>query len=304
MEAFYPYNKINQAAQLYESVVSLYNPYVRVALVSGGDDSMTLIEVLRWVGEVDYVVHVDTTTGLEATQEHVYNYCNANKLPLIITRTNEETFEEIVLESGFPGPAQHGTMYIRLKERALRLVQRRFQLENSFCMVNGYNSPSGKRQTPLIADPETGIPVTKSKRIIMYFTGARSDESVRRMGNVVPVSKEGNQVWVNLIHNFTKSDVHQIQAQNKVVRNPASSLIGLSCECLDGAFGDNNELRLITSIFHKDKTVKMLNNLECRLKGHKYGAYGHGGLNKNLPIETTSAALCSTCINNRPSIPG
>lgn len=250
MNPLFPYDKIKQSADLYERVIREHNPYVKIALVSGGDDSMTLIEVLRIVGSVDYVVHVDTTTGLSVTQEHVYNYCNSNKIPLLITRSPEETFEDNVLEYGFPGPGQHGRMYIRLKERALRVIQRAFQLEFSFCRIKSSDSPAKKRNIPLIYHPDhpdsEALVIKKGKRRIIYFTGARKDESIRRMGTVQEVRREGNQVWVNLIHNYTKSDIYHIQQQNKIVRNPASITLGRSCECNDGAFGDNAELQLMT----------------------------------------------------------
>lgn len=290
----------------YEAVIRRYNPYVKIALVSGGDDSMTLIEVLRMVGSVDYVVHVDTTTGLEVTQEHVYNYCNTNKLNLLITRTPEETFEEIALENGFPGPAQHGTMYIRLKERALRLVQRRFQLEHSFCKINSWDNPKGNRNLPMVYHPDypesEALAITKKARTIMYFTGARRDESIRRMGTVQDVHKEGNVVWVNLIADFTKSDIYHLQQQNKIVRNPASILIDRSGECNDGAYGDNAELQLMTALYPKDKNVRMLNRVQDKLTraGHKYCRYGHGRNNQRVGSDNpTDQNLCSTCINSR-----
>lgn len=297
--------KIEACEKFYDAVIRRYNPYVKIALVSGGDDSMTLIEVLRMVGSVDYVVHVDTTTGLEVTQEHVYNYCNTNKLELLITRTPEETFEEIALENGFPGPVQHGTMYIRLKERALRLIQRSFQLQFSFCRIRSWESPKGKRNAPLVYHPKfpesETLAITKKPRTIMYFTGARRDESVRRMGTVQDVSKEGNVIWVNLIADFTKSDVHHIQQQNKIVRNPASITLGRSCECNCGAFADNVELQLMTSLYPKDKSVRMLNRVQDKLTraGHKYCTYGHRGNNQQIGSENpTNQNLCSTCINN------
>lgn len=305
----FPHDKIKDAATLYERVVKKYDPYIKIALVSGGDDSMTLIEVIRMIGSVDYVVHVDTTTGLQATQEHVYNYCNVNRLPLLIARTPEETFEEIALEYGFPGPGQHGRMYIRLKERALRVVQRSFQLEFSFCRLKSSDSPAAKRKTPLIYHPDypdnDALVIRKGKRRIMYFTGARKDESIRRMGTVKEVNKEGNQIWVNLIHNFTKSDIYHIQQQNKVVRNPASILIDRSGECNDGSFGTNTELQLMTALFPKDQNVKMLNRVQAKLTAgkHRFCQYGHGLNNRKIgSTNPKNTILCSSCINNTLAI--
>lgn len=300
MTDLFPYGKIEEAAALYDLVIRQYKPYVKCALVSGGDDSMTLIEVLRLVGAVDYVVHIDTTCGLQATQEHVYDYCNSNKLELIIQRSPEETFEDIVLEYGFPGPAQHGRMYVRLKERALRVVQRRFQFENSYCNIKSWDSPTNNKKTALVKSQ--GVDVSKGNRIIMYFTGARRDESIRRMSTVQEIRKEGNVVWVNLIHNFTKSDIYHIQQQNKIVRNPASIALSRSGECNDGAFGDEAEFQLMKLFYPNDPIVKLIDRLQEKLKGKKFCKYGHGGNNQVMGSEETNAILCSTCINNQKTI--
>jgi hypothetical protein len=190
-------------------------------------------------------------------------------------------------------------MYIRLKERALRVVQRRFQMENSYCNINSWDSPTGKRKSVLVKH-EMGVDVTKGNRIIMYFTGARKDESVRRMGTVQDVHKEGNQVWVNLIGDFTKSDVYHVQQQNKIVRNPASIKLDRSCECNDGAYGDQVELELMKTFYPRDKSVRMLYRVQEKLtnRSHKYCKYGHRGNNEQIGSEETTAPLCSTCINS------
>ena len=142
-------NKIEDAKRIFETAIKKFKPDVVIALVSGGDDSMTMYKVAKMVGYVDYVVHVDTTTGIAAATNFVIDNVRDE---LIIARTPEETYEEIVLQEGFPGPGQHQMMYIRLKERALRTVQRRFQHDGSFCRIDGGSAHT--KNTPLIYHPD------------------------------------------------------------------------------------------------------------------------------------------------------
>jgi 3'-phosphoadenosine 5'-phosphosulfate sulfotransferase (PAPS reductase)/FAD synthetase len=143
-------DKLLDSQRIFEAAIKKYRPNVVIALVSGGDDSMAMYKVAQMVGYVDYVVHVDTTTGIQAATHFVMDEA---KHELIIARTPEESYEEIVREHGFPGPGQHRWMYIRLKERALRVVQRRFQFHNSFCRLDG--GTAHKKKTPLIYHPIT-----------------------------------------------------------------------------------------------------------------------------------------------------
>jgi 3'-phosphoadenosine 5'-phosphosulfate sulfotransferase (PAPS reductase)/FAD synthetase len=311
MNENYPLEKLGMSAKIYDSAVAIYKPFVKVALVSGGDDSIAAIEVLRKVGKVDYVVHVDTTCGIKKTTEFVYEYCNKEKLNLFVVKSPEETFENNVLEYGFPGPAQHGRMYIRLKERALRVAQRKFQLEGSFCRLKGWDSPhkASNKSIPLeyhprFPDNENLIRV-KPERTIMFFTGARREESTRRMGTVEDIKKEGNQIWVNIIADWTGNDIYHFRQAEKYMRSPVSAALGRSGECNCGSFGYPEELQEMIALFPNDENVRMIVRLEkeCKAKGLKFCRYGHGQKNELMSEENpVNQNLCSTCINNHKSI--
>lgn len=291
--------KIQDSRRIFDKAIKKYNPYVIIALVSGGDDSMAMYKVAQLIGRVDYVVHVDTTTGIKAATEFVKNNVIHE---LIIARTNEETFEEIVLEYGFPGAGQHQNMYIRLKERALRLIQRRFQNENSFCRIS---EPTYKRGTKVIYHPKYPdsevLAIKKPKRIIMYLSGGRKDESVRRMGTVKEIHKEGNQIWVSLISNWTKQNIYELQKKYNLKRSPTSILLGRSGECNCGSFGHPNEVQEMKYHFPDDENVNMI--IRCqeilKQKGHRHWQYGHSNDNKKLKYDKkVNQHLCSSCINN------
>ncbi|MGH2666102.1 hypothetical protein [Flavobacterium sp.] len=295
-------DKIEDSKRIFEYAIKKSKPDVIIALVSGGDDSIAAMTVAKLVGNIDYVVHVDTTVGIQAVTDFVKDYV---KDPLIIARTNEETYEELVLEHGFPGPGQHQTMYIKLKERALRLVQRRFQLEGSFCRIDG--KTAHKREIPLIYHPNhTDIEclvVKKPERRIMYISGGRKDESIRRMGTVKEFHKEGNQYWCSIIANWSKQDIYELQKSENLQRSPTSKILGRSGECNCGSYGFIEEVQEMEHFFPNDPNVKMIIRLQKELqsKGHKYCNYGHGRQNKQIvsdPKEKIVQHLCSTCINN------
>lgn len=148
--------------------------------------------------------------------------CAKLKCPLLEKCASENTngkgepdpqiYEEIVTKLGFPGPGFHGRMYQRLKERPLRMVEREFEAN---CR--------GKR-----------------KRRVMFISGCRSEESVRRMANTEEVQIDGRRIWVAPIHDWTKLDCSLAIELFKCSRNPVVDLIHKSGECLCGAFANSD----------------------------------------------------------------
>jgi 3'-phosphoadenosine 5'-phosphosulfate sulfotransferase (PAPS reductase)/FAD synthetase len=92
-------------------------------LFSGGNDSTVLAHMFK--ARADYAVHANTGIGVEQTREFVRATCTSWGLPLLEEHPPPgSTYRELVLDQGFPGPGMHWKMYQRLKERALRQVQR------------------------------------------------------------------------------------------------------------------------------------------------------------------------------------
>jgi 3'-phosphoadenosine 5'-phosphosulfate sulfotransferase (PAPS reductase)/FAD synthetase len=124
-----------------------------------------------------------------------------------------QDYDALAMRYGFPGPGQHGTMYIRLKERPLDALVR-----------------SQKRH--------------RRDRLILS-TGARSSESKRRIGHVQPMRRDGVKVWVNPLHDWLKFECLDLIAALGIPRNPVVELIHMSGECLCGAFAEPGELNEI-----------------------------------------------------------
>lgn len=191
------------------------------ALFSGGDDSLASLLVAREHPRFVAAVHCNTGIGVEATREYVHETCRALHCPLLEYKATEnkqangkpdpQVYEEMVLTYGFPGPTKfgHGKMYNRLKERSLRRLRREH--------------------------------TAKDERVV-FASGCRSDESVRRMGNSERIHKEGNVVWTNHIMDWTKTDTMLFRESYRVERNPVARLICKSGECLCGGFGNEGEL--------------------------------------------------------------
>ncbi len=117
----------------------------------------------------------------------------------------------MVLANGFPGPGFHKRMYQRLKERAIRLLVKQHK-----------RTRRGK---------------------VLIASGLRRDESVRRMGyRNREVNFVGCQMWVNPIFWWTKQDVYDYIKKHNLLRNPVAKILGMSGECLCGAFAHPGEL--------------------------------------------------------------
>ncbi len=201
------------------------------ALFSGGDDSLAALRVAVEHPCFRAAVHCNTGIGVEATRDFCRETCRNLRVSLIEYKATEnvrsdgtpdpQVYEQIVMEYGFPGPTKfgHGKMYNRLKERGLRRLMREH---------------------------------TDGKERVVFASGCRSSESVRRMGNSERIHhgepsrdgkvREKRRVWVNHIIDWTKTDTLKFRQACGLERNPVAALICKSGECLCGGFGNEGEL--------------------------------------------------------------
>ena len=92
--------------------------------ISGGNDSTVLAHLFR--PEATHAAHANTTIGIAQTRDFVRSTCEEWGLPLIERTPPRESdhYRALVLDQGFPGPGHHFKMFQRLKERALRSIQK------------------------------------------------------------------------------------------------------------------------------------------------------------------------------------
>lgn len=232
-------------------------------LFSGGNDSTVLAHMMRH--RAQYAVHANTTIGIEQTRQFVRDTCQTWGLELI-ERTAPVPYRDLVLERGFPGPAMHFKMFSRLKERPLDEVRRE-----------------------LITAPR--------RQRVLFIAGRRRAESKRRT-NIPLMETDGSAIWASPLAMWTKEDMGVYRAiaardGDPVPFNSVSDALGMSGECLCGAFAQEGELDRIR-LWYPD-TAAEIDQLEAdvRAAGHKepWCRWGHG---KGKPTEK-AGRMCDSC---------
>jgi 3'-phosphoadenosine 5'-phosphosulfate sulfotransferase (PAPS reductase)/FAD synthetase len=241
-----PQALLADAFRVLDEAEAEHQPRKRWALFSGGHDSLAACSVaFAWAKDRGLqmdAAHINTGTGIPQTTAFVEEVCAEQGWPLHL-RSARCPYEEIVLEYGFPGPANHGLMYQRLKERCLRQLVREHKQE--------FNDR------------------------IMLVTGVRSEESVRRMRHVERIQREGAQVWAAAIWNWTKLDCNALIKARELPRNPVVDILHMSGECLCGAFAKPGELDTIAEWF--PDVAERIRELEAQVagKGLRAWKWGH-----------------------------
>jgi 3'-phosphoadenosine 5'-phosphosulfate sulfotransferase (PAPS reductase)/FAD synthetase len=232
-------------------------------LFSGGNDSTVLAHMMRH--RAQYAIHANTTIGIEATRQFVRDTCKSWGLELL-ERVAPVSYRDWVLKRGFPGPALHYIMFQKLKERALDQVKRE-----------------------LVTSPR--------KERVLFIAGRRRAES-RRRTNIPLMETDGSAIWASPLAMWTKEDMGVYRAiadrdGDPVPFNSVSDAIGMSGECLCGAFAQAGELERIR-LWYPD-TAEEIDQLQAdvRAAGHKepFCVWGHG---KGKPTEK-SGRLCDSC---------
>lgn len=181
-------------------------------LFSGGNDSTVLLHLLRNVAT--HAVHANTGIGVERTRQFVRETCASWNVPLL-EETPPVSYDDLVLDQGFPGPAHHWKMFQRLKERCVE--QARSKL-----------NPNPYRYR------------------VVFFAGRRRDESGRRKKLPINGDRKGSMVFISPIINWTAMDMNTYRAMFDIPRNPVADLLHMSGECLCGSFaaeGEREEIR-------------------------------------------------------------
>lgn len=244
-ESAYIEPKIGAALELLARAVEEFKPRDVIGLLSGGDDSAPACYIASLHPLFKGALHIDTGIGIQQTRDHVSSVCKQRKWSLAVMRavdyvdakgqSHPAIYEEICKFLGFPGPAQHGLMYQRLKERQLSMFERQ----------QGYGPKPGER--------------------VLYVSGVRSQESNRRKKNTTgkPVRK-GRTIWAAPIYDWSKKDCQLCRRYAGIKRNPVAELIHKSGECLCGAFAEKGELAELAVWF--PEVAQRIRNLEAEVR--------------------------------------
>jgi hypothetical protein len=249
---------IVQGRKITDEAVATYKPDAIIAAFSGGNDSIVSTHfAVEQYGAT--VVHCDTGIGIRKTRSHVDNTAtrygwdlrvshaspsgkpgplDPSSLPVGRWTDAETAYEEFVLNHGFPGPAQHGRMYQRLKERPLLRVARELR--------------SGRAKKVLV------------------ISGIRHDESSVRAGykRAIQAPPKTFLVWTNPFYYHTAMDFESYRDEFGLPRNPVKARVGISGECLCGAYASEGEKELVRSV--EPETAGYLDRLEDRVRANGF----------------------------------
>ena len=220
--------------------IDVFSPVKVFVGFSGGFDSLVAAHwAMNNISECE-IFHANTGIGIEKTREFVRQTCKNNGWPLSEIRAKEDCgqdYDEFVKAHGFPGPAMHSRMFQRLKERAVWELLRRNK--------------------------------TKRSDNVMLITGIRRDESVRRSGYKYSlIDFTGNILWVNPFYYQSKQWFYDYINHHGLEQNPVSKVLGMSGECLCGAYAHKGEKELIKIVC--PDTYQRIKNLEKEVKEHGF----------------------------------
>lgn len=243
-----------EAWTIYSDAMAEHRPTHVFALFSGGNDSTVLLHWARQLGKrLDAAVFIDTGTALPGVREFVENFCDRYEVPLKVYAAGDE-YRRMVEEHGFPGRGAHRYPYIRLKERQI---------------------------DALVKDHKQ-----RWRDRIMLLTGVRAAESVRRMGHVAPVQREGAKLWVAPLIDWTNEDMRAYRAEHNLPQSDVAALMHRSGECNCGAFASDGERQDLQTFF-PDWWAEHIEPLETALRdrgehrcewGKDYGDRSQAGL--------------------------
>lgn len=238
-------NLLTNSGRIWQEATA--EPYsFAVAMISGGDDSLTAYYVAKEIGiKFDAIMHGVTGTGVKQTTEFVRDFAASEGVPYVEASAGD-AFEKYVLRKGFFGVGQqaHTYAYHILKHgpfrKALSKNFRKRRRNIRILLINGarYNESENRKKSK----PNT----------INYDPGQR------------------NNVWVNIIHHWSKSDCLAFLKHVEARRNPVTLLCHRSGECLCGTM-QNKETREEISSFYPE-WGEWLDDLERRvIEKHGFG---------------------------------
>lgn len=262
-----------QSGEIFSQASAEYKPDATVLMLSGGDDSLTTYHVAKQLGiKIDFVIHGNTRTGIEdttifsrkVTEQMGDKYLEADA---------KDAYEKYVMRKGFfgKGLSAHAFSYHILKQdhfettvsRSIRQRKRNFK--------------------------------------IMFLNGGRKNESENRkvrFANPVKVTnRRKNDIWVNLINDWSKSNCLDYLEGNGIERNPVSVNLCRSGECMCGTMqtkGDRQE-----AAFFYPGWGKKLDELESRVMAiHGFGWGENMPKQKDLRQLEMFQPMCVGCTKN------
>ena len=263
----------HDALEVVNEAIEKYNPSHVFGLFSGGHDSLCACHIASQATQFDGCIHINTGIGIEETRQFVRDTCNYYEWSLD-ERHPPVSYEQLVIDQGFPGPGMHWKMYQRLKERCLRDVLRDHQ------------------------------DTCNRRRKIIFVSGRRQLESKRRMVNVGKAvetdlkNPSPRVVWVNPLINWTGSDKDHYIRENDIMRNRVVELLCMSGECLCGSFAQENELDDIRHFY--PQAAAEIDRIAANVRAAgKHADWGTPPPCKTKKYDDSQMMLCFSCLQKK-----
>ena len=205
----------DSARKIIKDSLSDHKPVAVYLLYSGGHDSLVSTHLSHKILsdlEVEHkVLHIDTTVGVPENEDFVRESAEQFGWDLRIIRNDEhrgKSYEEWVMDEGFPTVSDHQYVYAHLKREAVRQVVRE-EKEDRFDRV-------------------------------LFLTGVYAGESDRRAGFHQVEKRDGAQVWLNPCFHASDADMARYRREHDLPVNKVAAELGKSGECLCNAFGEDD----------------------------------------------------------------
>ncbi|MEO0769137.1 MAG: hypothetical protein AAFY72_06830 [Cyanobacteria bacterium J06649_4] len=284
-------NCLESSGEIWAQALDKYDyPYATVLALSGGNDSRAAYYAAKALNiKIDYILHVNTRTGIQETTEWVRWFSNEYAQVSYIEGDAGDTYQNYILRKGFFGK---GTGQVNSAHSfAFRLLKRDVY-------VNALSRHIRKR---------------KRNRKIFLLNGARLSESRNRSINLVaPVRADkltsdgkdaSSNIWVNLLQSWDKEDCEAICQENNAPQNPVTQQLCRSGECMCGTTQSQAERNQAAAIY--PEWGEWIDRLD------RYGKESFGfGWGENAPKTCLRSAgvqldlfqpMCSTC-NHQASL--
>lgn len=238
---------IKESKEIYDRAVKDFKPSAVVLMLSGGDDSMTAWNVARELGiKLDFIIHGNTRTGISETTDFVRKEVNRWSCGKYLEADAKTAYTDYLIRKGFfgAGLSAHAFSYHILKQ-------------DHFESTVAKNIRQRRRDFK-----------------ILFLNGGRRNESENRkitFKNPIKVTKRRpNDIWVNIINEWDKSDCKDYLDGNGIRRNPVSINLCRSGECMCGTMQSKGD-RIEAAYFYPDWGAR-LDALEKHIKSlHGFG---------------------------------
>lgn len=235
---------LQSSKEILERAIAEHEPYAKVLMFSGGGDSMSALHACLVLGvKPDFILHVNTRTGIKETTEFVRQYVELLGIAYIEADSGTR-YEDYVLRKGFFGVgtgknSAHSYAYHVIKKAAYQ-------------SAISHHIRQGKRG-----------------RKVLLLNGVRVSESQNRAENfadkeINPDPHKPTNIWVNVIHHWQKADCQAFCQEQKCPVNPVSKELCRSGECLCGTSQSKQVREEASALF--PEWGQWLDNLEARVK--------------------------------------